>query len=159
MSKRRADELVARLEALGEPFERAPDCALLDNLEQSYGVTLPEPFRSLVQYYRWAEFEVGSLAAFSNLGSGEDYDLLKAPFDDKPMFEWLQANALIQIGRCSTGIYDPVCLKLGLAGAEPTVVAVDHEDILLCRNKVHVELLSESLEAMVRDNSRDTHNS
>ena len=153
MSKRRADALVELLEANGEPFEAAEDCPWLETLERSYGVKLPEPFRSLVRYYRWAEFEVGPLGAFGNLGQRDDYDLLKAPFDDKPIFDWLRGNGLVQIGRLSTGAYDPVCLNLAATGSGPTIVSVDHEDILLCRKRVAVEQLSESLESMVREST------
>jgi len=153
MSKPRADNIVAQLEAMGEPFEHALDCPWLEALEHSYGVQLPEPFRSLVENYRWAEFDAGPLNAFSNLGRRDEYDLLKAPFADKAVFDWLKANGLIQIGRLATGAYDPVCLNLASSGSEPSIVSVDHEDILLCRKKVYIRHLSASLESMVHESA------
>ncbi|MCB1588632.1 MAG: hypothetical protein KDI56_07000 [Xanthomonadales bacterium] len=155
MSKRRADALVACLETMGHPFESAADCPWLDTLEQSYRLRLPEPFRSLVRYYRWPEFDVGPLAAFSNLGVHDDDDLLKAPFRDKPILEWLQANGLIQIGRLATGSYDPVCLNLAARGARASIVSIDHEGILLCRRKVRVTQLSTSLEELIAESADD----
>lgn len=154
MSKQRAQWIVERLEALGEPFEEAPDCPWLDRLETAFGVRLPEPLRSLVEHYRWAEFEVGPLSAFGNLGDRSHHDLLKAPFSDKPIFVWLRAHGLLQIGRLASGSYDPVCLDLAAPGEEPSIVVVDHEDILLCRRKVRVSKLAESLESLVEAGSR-----
>jgi hypothetical protein len=149
MAKLQADAIVASLEASGEPFEAAPDCPWLYELESAYGVSMPEPFRSLVEHYRWAEFEVGPLRAFSNLGARSEYDLLMAPFADKPIASWLRSQGLLQIGRLSTGSYDPVCLELAAGSSECPVVRVDHEDILLCRKRVRVTVLAPSFEAMV----------
>jgi hypothetical protein len=63
-----AIQIISRPEPIDKPFEAANDCPWLSSLEAAYGVDLPDPFLTLVACYRWAEFEVGPLAAFSNLG-------------------------------------------------------------------------------------------
>lgn len=66
-----------------------------------------------------------------------------APFIDPALSRWLIDHKFIQFGRPDTGCYDPVCFKPS-GKDEPTIVLVDHEDILLGRKKVRVKQLADS---------------
>jgi hypothetical protein len=95
---------------------------------------LPGSYRSLVTRYTFPVLELEGVDLFANKGDDADDDITKGMFLDPYMSPWLISRRLIQIGRPSTGGYDPVCLDG--SGGEPAVVQLDHEDILLDRKKV-----------------------
>jgi hypothetical protein len=116
-------------------------------IEGNLGLALPGAYRSLVTRYTFPSFELGDVELFANLGDGSDHDLTVAPFRDPFLSKWLMEHHLIHFASMASGSYDPVCFDLrGLkSDAEPPIVQLDHEDILLERRKVRSEVLATSL--------------
>ncbi len=131
-----------------DPFEPADECPWLADVGRD-SHSLPEPYRALVRRFRWASFEVNGFEAFSNVGNGSGYDISDAPFKDPGLVEWLIPRGLLQIGRPDFANYDPVCIDTRSGGREPTIVRVDHEDVLCCRKQVRVTKIAESFQALV----------
>ncbi|MCI4569045.1 SMI1/KNR4 family protein [Lysobacter sp. CFH 32150] len=145
----RVSTIVEHLEGLGFPFEAADNCPWLEAVEASFGLQLPEPYRSLIQAYRFPEFDVPGFEAFSNLGDGSGYDISHAPFQDPGLCEWLLPRRYLQIGRPEFANYDPICFDMKSSKQTPQIVRIDHEDILLCRKHVNVRVVSESFVSLV----------
>jgi hypothetical protein len=72
-------ELVARLEATGEPFEPISDAPWVAGIENRLGRKLPPSFRALVLNYSFPEFEIGGVTVFSNLDDVSPMDITIAP--------------------------------------------------------------------------------
>lgn len=140
---------VAHLIARGQPFERIESAPWVEGIEARLGFALPASLRLLVSHYRFPSLELSGIEFFSNLGEDSDDDLTVAPFRDKGLLEWFQANRRFHFARPATGSYDPICLES--RGKQSTVVEqIDHEDILLCRKKVRSSALSSSLEEFLQ---------
>jgi hypothetical protein len=100
---------------------------LIEKLPQSW----PKPFRSLIDRYRFCNFEIGPLMLFSNSGHELFYELSKRAFKDKGLFPTLHKNGFLQFGLPHEANYDPVCfdMKRRNQGDAP-IVQLDHEEIL-----------------------------
>jgi hypothetical protein len=144
-------DLVARLEATGEPFERIGDAPWVPQIERRLGRRLPPSFRGLLLNYSFPEFEIGGVTVFSNLNDGSPMDITIAPFADLHMSPWLVSRGYVQFGRPDTANYDPVCFDFSGDKSEPPVVVLNHEDILLERRKVRVRPLAQSFVELVED--------
>ncbi|KFN41342.1 SMI1/KNR4 family protein [Arenimonas oryziterrae] len=142
-------EITEHLQILGFPLEHAVDCPWLAKLEASFGRRLPEPYRSLLEFYRFRAFDVPGFESFSNLGDGSDEDITVAPFKDPAVRDWLIPRGFLQIGRPDTGSYDPVCLDMRTRPDAPAIVRFDHEDILLNRSRIEPIVVAESFSALV----------
>lgn len=96
---------------------------------------MPRPFRSLVERYRYCNFEVGPLMLFANTGSRVFYEFSTRAFGISPT---LHEHGYLQIGNPCEGNYDPVCFDThrGVRDDAP-IVQPDHEEILI-RNRIHV---------------------
>jgi hypothetical protein len=114
---------------------------------------LPEPYRSLLRYFRFPEFELLGFESFSNFGDGSDNDIAVAPFKDRALREWLVPRGFIHIGRPSTGSYDPICFDLARETKEPKIVRFDHEDILLVRAQIEPVVVAGSFMELVGANA------
>ena len=101
--------------------------ALVGKLPQSW----PTHFRSLLDRYRFCNFEIGPLMLFSNSGHELFYELSERAFKDKGLFPTLHKNGFLQFGLPHEGNYDPVCfdMKRHNQGDAP-IVQLDHEEIL-----------------------------
>jgi hypothetical protein len=141
--------IVAKLEAIGEPFDAIQSAHWIPVVETRFGHRLPASFRYLVTGYAFPEFEIGGVTVFSNLNDGSPMDITVAPFADPFMSPWLISRGYVQFGRRDAVNYDPVCFDFSGAKSEPPVVVLDHEDILLERRKVRVQQVSESLIQLV----------
>jgi hypothetical protein len=121
------------------------------DLEQKFRRELPPLYRSLVLGFSFLKCELGPVELFGNTGTDDDSDVTVAPFRDPYMSPWLIDHGYIQFGRPSTGSYDPVCFDCSgeLRGPEPTIVSLDHEDILLERKMVRKTAVAESFAALV----------
>jgi len=99
---------------------------------------LPRPFRSLVERYRYCNFEVGPLMLFANSGHNLFYEFSTTVFKDKHLFPTLHKNAYLQVGLPYEGNYDPVCFDMQRRTRDDApIVQLDHEEILM-RNRVRV---------------------
>jgi hypothetical protein len=100
---------------------------LVEKLPQSY----PKPFRSLIDRYRFCNFEIGPVMLFSNTGHDLFYELSERAFKDKGIFPTLHKNGFLQFGLPHETNYDPVCfdMKRHNRGNAP-IVQLDHEEIL-----------------------------
>lgn len=130
------------------PITAAPWIA---GLETRLGHSLPVAYRSLVTRYAFGPIELPHAELFANRGDGDERDLAVALFRDKGLSPWLLGNGYLQIGNPCLGNYDPVCLDIGRqrSGREPVVVTLDHEAILLGREKVYVRPLAANLVALL----------
>jgi hypothetical protein len=129
--------VVERMRQLGidaEPLIQAPWIA---HVEQRFQRQLPPLYRSLVLGFSFFACEFGNVELFGNTGDDDDDDLTVAPFRDAHLSSWLIAHGYIHFGRSASGSYDPICFDYsGAVHLEPPVIQLDHEDILLNREKV-----------------------
>jgi hypothetical protein len=101
--------------------------AVVEKLPQGW----PKPFRSLVDRYRFCNFEVGPLMLFANSGNRLFYELADRVFKDKGIFPTLHKNGFLQFGLPHETNYDPVCFDMKRRSrADAPIVQLDHEEIL-----------------------------
>jgi hypothetical protein len=136
---------------LGIDVEALTEAPWISELERRFKRRLPPLYRSLVVGFGFLACEVGEVGLFGNLGVTDDRDITVAPFCDPNMSPWLIDHAYIQFARPATGLYDPVCFDYSakLRGSEPTIVSLDHEDILLGRKRVQKRAVAESFLALM----------
>ncbi len=149
-----AEDIAKRLEHSGFAFEPALGCPWLQSVETAFGMRLPEPYRRLVERFRFTEFHVPGFEAFSNLGQRSGYDITDAPFKDPVLRAWLIPRGYLQIGRPEFANYDPVCFDMKGNAASPQIVRFDHEDILLERARVEPRTVAESFSVLVMGSDR-----
>jgi hypothetical protein len=103
----------------------------VENLARQLPQQWPEPYRFLIERYRFSNFEVGPLMFFANSGHSVFYELKDRVFKDKGLFPTLHKNGFLQFGLPHETNYDPVCfdMKRRNQGDAP-IVQVDHEEIL-----------------------------
>ena len=100
---------------------------LVEKLPQSW----PQPFRSLIDRYRFCNIEVGPLMLFANTGHELFYELSRKVFKDKGLFPTLHKNGFLQFGIPHETNYDPVCFDMKRRNrADAPIVQLDHEEIL-----------------------------
>jgi len=141
---------MARLCASGADLCQVDRVWWIEDVERRLGFSYPRSFRALVTRYLFRSLEVGSVEIFANLGDGSNEDVTVAPFRDRYMSPWLIAHKLLQFGRPASGSYDPVCFDFGEEIAEPSVVRLDHEDILQERSEVHRQVLAPNFLALLQ---------
>lgn len=150
------DAIARHLRAAGatvHPLQAAP---WIDEAERKLGFAFPRTYRALVTRYAFSPVDVGAVTLFANRGDGDRDDLAERLFRDAALSTWLLPRRLLQIGSPATGRYDPVCLDPGASSAaEPAIVQLDHEDILLQRSKVRRRVLAENLLALVASTPQD----
>ena len=101
--------------------------ALVEQLPQNW----PQPFRSLIDRYRFCNIEVGPLMLFANTGHDLFYELSSRVFSDKGLFPTLHENGFLQFGLQHEGNYDPVCFVMKRrTRSDAPIVQLDHEEIL-----------------------------
>jgi hypothetical protein len=142
---------VARLRQLGTVVEFVTDAAWVPQLERRFKRGLPPLYRSLLLRFCFASREVGEVELFGNLGWPDEHDITVAPFSDPLLSTWLIDRGYIQFGRPATGSYDPVCFdySVEVRGSEPTIVSLNHEDVLLDRKKVRKRTVAASFAALL----------
>ena len=145
------DRVVQRMRQLGIDVEALTEAPWVSELERRFKRQLPPLYRSLVLGFGFLACEVGDVELFGNLGVTDAQDITVAPFCDPYMSPWLIDHSYIQFGRPATGSYDPVCFdySVEINGSEPTIVSLDHEDILLERKKVQKRAVAQSFAALV----------
>jgi hypothetical protein len=146
-----AGRVVEHMRELGIEVEVLTEAPWIPDLELRFKRQLPPLYRSLLQHFGFLACDVGEVELFGNLGVTDRDDITVAPFSDPYLSPWLIDHGYIQFGRPSTGSYDPVCFdySVALRSTEPTIVSVDHEDILLERKKVQKRAVAESFAALV----------
>jgi hypothetical protein len=87
------DRFVERLTREGWHFNAIISAWWIDSFEERLPVRLPRSFSSLVKRYRFASFHFRNVSFFSNLGTGDDEDLVNAVFRDKHLAAALQADS------------------------------------------------------------------
>lgn len=91
----------------------------------------PKAFTSLIQRYRFCNFEIGPLMLFANSGYQLFYELSDRTFKDKGIFPTLHKNGFLQFGLPHETNYDPVCFDMKRRNrADAPIVQLDHEEIL-----------------------------
>jgi len=100
--------------------------------------SLPKPFRSLIERYRFCSFEVGPVMFFANSGSDLFYELSTRVFQDEGLFPTLHKYGYLQFGNPHEANYDPVCFATQRRNRDNApIVQLDHEEILI-RSRVRV---------------------
>ena len=100
---------------------------LVEKLPQGW----PKPFRSLIDRYRFLNFEIGPLMLFANSGHELFYELADRVFKDKGIFPTLHKNGFLQFGLPHETNYDPVCFDMKRRSrADAPIVQLDHEQLL-----------------------------
>jgi hypothetical protein len=81
----------------------------VEKLDEKLPERWPKPFTSLIQRYRFCNFEIGPLMLFANSGHQLFYELSDRTFKDKGIFPTLHKNGFLQFGLPHETNYDPVC--------------------------------------------------
>lgn len=103
----------------------------VEKLVEKLPQTWPQPFRSLIDRYRFCNIEVGPLMLFANTGHDLFYELSIKVFRDNGLFPTLHSNGFLQFGLPHEGNYDPVCFDMKRRNrADAPIVQLDHEAIL-----------------------------
>ena len=124
----------------------------VEELVQKLPQTWPKPFRSLIERYRFCNFEIGPLMLFANSGHELFYELSDRVFKDKGIFPTLHKNGFLQFGLPHETNYDPVCFDMKRRNrADAPIVQLDHEEILI-RSRIRIvqQLAPSFLEFMQR---------
>jgi len=99
---------------------------------------LPAVYRSLIERYRFCNFEVGTAMFFANTGQPLFYELSTRTFADKGMYPTLHKNGYLEFGKPNETNYDPVCFSMQRRKKDDApIVQIDHEELLI-RNRIHV---------------------
>jgi hypothetical protein len=114
----------------------AKDCSKeIQSLQERVHLTFPPSFFYLFSRYQFPAFDIGTnLFIFGNTGKQLFYDLEVRLFKDPYMSPFLLENGFIQIGNPWERTYDPICFntkECDHAGQEPSIVRLDHEEILM----------------------------
>ena len=110
----------------------------IEELAEKLPQQWPEPFRSLIDRYRFSNIEVGPLMLFANSGHDHFYELSKRVFADEGIFPLLHRHGLLQFGLPQEANYDPVCFNTQDRNhGDAPIVRLDHEEILL-RSRIRV---------------------
>lgn len=129
-----------------------PSNPWVEELVQKLPQSWPKPFRSLIERYRFCNFEIGPVMLFANSGHQLFYELSDRVFKDKGIFSMLHKNGLLQFGLPHETNYDPICfdMKRRNRGDAP-IVQLDHEEILL-RSRIRIvqEIAASFVEFMQR---------
>lgn len=106
--------------------------AWVADIESRLPQKFPVVFRSLIERYRFADFEVGPIMFFANTGEALFKDLSTNAFRDKGLFPTLHKNGFLEFGKRSGGWYDPICFDMKRRKQDDApVVQLDHEEILI----------------------------
>jgi hypothetical protein len=109
----------------------APFNAWVEELDERLPQRWPTPFRSLIQRYRFCNFEIGPLMLFANSGHPLFYELSDRVLKDKGIFPTLHKNGFLQFGLPHEANYDPVCFDMKRRNRDDApIVQLDHEEIL-----------------------------
>ena len=139
------DEVPEELRTLGAEYgmfhwqiRRATSNPWVETLVQQLPQRLPKPYRSLVDRYRFCNFEVGPLMFFANTGCELFYEWSRKVFKDKALFPTLHKHGYLQFGHPHETNYDPVCFDMQRRNRhDAPIVQMDHEDILI-RSRIRV---------------------
>jgi hypothetical protein len=109
----------------------APSNPRVEELDKKLPQRWPKPFWSLIQRYRFCNFEVGPLMLFANSGHHLFYELSDRVLKDKSIFPTLHKNGFLQFGLPHETNYDPVCFDMKRrSGDDAPIIQLDHEEIL-----------------------------
>ena len=110
----------------------------VEGLAKQLPRTFPRPYRSLVERYRFCNFEVGPVMFFANSGQALFFELSGRVFWDKHLFPTLHKHGYLEFGKPDEGNYDPVCFDMKrLDRDDAPIVQLDHEEILI-RERIRV---------------------
>lgn len=116
----------------------APLNAWVEELDEKLPQHWPKAFTSLIQRYRFCNFEIGPLMLFANSGHQLFYELSDRTFKDKGIFPTLHKNGFLQFGLPHEANYDPVCFDIKHRNRpDAPIVQLDHEEILQ-RSRIRV---------------------
>ncbi len=136
---------------------RALDASWLSELERQLPFPLPPTVRSLISRYLFPSFDAGPLTFFS-VGCDSDrlLEFRWAIRGDPHMSPFLLKNGFVQFARPAGGSYDPVCFDFRNSHRkrEPSVVRIDHEEIL-CNERLRIlETLAPGLDVLLDETTR-----
>jgi len=113
-------------------IQRAPSNPWVTEVVQRLPHALPRAFQSLIERYRYCNFEIGPLMLFANTGQDVYYEFSTKVFADKHLFPTLHKHGYLQIGNPYEGNYDPVCFDTNRRNRDDDpIVQLDHEEILM----------------------------
>src|SRR5471032_1089209 len=143
------DELASHLATVGVAIRAVDAAPWIDEIESRLQFKLPATYRSLVARYTFPVLSFQMVELFANLGDHSETDLTVAPFRDPHLSQWLTSRKLFQVGRPSGGSYDPICVDASTNS--PALVQLDHEGILLGRDKVSRSTVASSIGAVLSE--------
>jgi hypothetical protein len=123
----------------------------VQELAQKLPKRFPAPYLSLIERYRFCEFEIGSVMFLANTGQPLFQELSRKTFSDAGLYPTMHKNGFLQFGMTYTGDYDPMCfdMKQEHRGDAP-IVRLDHEEILINDRIRVVEKVAPSFSEFMR---------
>lgn len=131
------------------------DATWLSEVESRLPYRLPATFRSLIARYLFPSFSVEPLTFYS-VGVTDPQttaEFRQAIFADRHLSTFLFKNGFLPFARPADWNYDPVCFdyRSKARKTEPSVVRIDHEEIL-CNSRLRiVETLSAAFYVLLED--------
>lgn len=121
----------------------------VEKLAQHLPEKFPRPFRSLIDRYRFCNFEIGPVMFFANTGHDLLYELSARLSKPLPM---LHEHGYLQFGNPHETNFDPICFDMQRRKRDDApIVQLDHEEILIrSRVKVVAEIAPSFMEFMQR---------
>lgn len=123
---------IKQLTAAGVACKRIDSAPWIAEFEAKLPRRLPRSFSSLVTRYCFPSFELAEIEFFANRNGQSDDELVVAAFRDKYLWRPALTQGFIQIGKSSTGSYDPICfdMRYQKSRREYPMVRLDHEELL-----------------------------
>ena len=129
---------VANYEMFHWQIRAAASNPWVENLAQQLPQKFPRPYRSLIERYRFCNFEVGPLMLFANTGHDLSYELSARLSKPLPM---LREHGYLQFGNPHETNFDPICFDMQRRKRDDApIVQLDHEEILI---RGRIELVAE----------------
>ena len=145
------DKFVERMKVTGVSFQGLESAPWIAEFEAKLPRRLPRSFSSLVTRYCFLRFEFAELEFFANLDGQAEEELSVAAFKDKFLWQPALTQGFVQIGRPSSGSYDPICfdMRQKQPNREYPLVRLDHEELLQRERVRIVEKITESFLALI----------
>ena len=142
---------IERLTVAGVACQRVTAAPWIAEFEAKLPRRLPPSFSSLVSRYCFPSFEFAEIEFFANLNGQSEDELVVAAFRDKHLWRPALTQGFIQIGKPSSGSYDPICFDMRhpWRGQEYRVVRLDHEELLQRERVRIVEEVAESFLTLI----------
>ena len=123
----------------------------IQDLVQKLPKKFPQPYLSLIERYRFCNFDVATVMFLANTGRPVFQELSRKVFSDAGLYPTMHKNGFLQFGMTYTGDYDPMCFDMRQESrGDAPIVRLDHEEILINNRIKIVERVAPSFSEFMR---------